>query len=126
MHGVLNTSTARDGILQSRGQQLNGKKVTVVTSFEALGEEIGSGISVIVVDAEPGAGPALHRHRYAETFVVLDGQATFTLGAQERVVHAGEIAVAPAGVAHRFVNSGAGRLRQVDIHEHSRFETEWL
>jgi uncharacterized cupin superfamily protein len=47
-------------------------------------------------------------------FVVVEGQATFTLGAQERVVHACEIAVAPAGVPHRFVNSGPGRLRQVD------------
>jgi mannose-6-phosphate isomerase-like protein (cupin superfamily) len=41
-------------------------------------------------------------------------------------VRAGEIVVAPAGVPHRFVNSGAGRLRQVDIHVHPRFETEWL
>ena len=30
--------------------------------FEARGDEIGSGISVIAVDAEPGEGPALHRH----------------------------------------------------------------
>jgi mannose-6-phosphate isomerase-like protein (cupin superfamily) len=57
---------------------------------------------------------------------VLDGEATFTLGDQRRVVRAGEIVVAPAGVPHRFVNSGAGRLRQVDIHPRPRFETEWL
>jgi oxalate decarboxylase/phosphoglucose isomerase-like protein (cupin superfamily) len=50
----------------------------------------------------------------------------FTLGADQRVARAGEVVVAPAGVAHRFVNTGQERLRQVDIHEHARFETEWL
>ena len=59
---------------------------------------------------------------------MLEGQATVTLGDQQRVVNAGEVAlaVAVAGVPHKFVNSGPGRLRQVDIHEHHRFETEWL
>jgi mannose-6-phosphate isomerase-like protein (cupin superfamily) len=104
----------------------NGNEVAMMTSFEACGDEIGAGISVIAVEAEPGAGPALHRHPYTEVFVVLDGRATFTLGDEQRVVHGGQIAVAPAGVPHRFVNSGSGRLQQVDIHEHPRFETEWL
>ena len=34
--------------------------------------------------------------------------------------------VVPAGVAHKFVNSGAGWLRQVDIHASDHFVTEWL
>jgi mannose-6-phosphate isomerase-like protein (cupin superfamily) len=94
--------------------------------FERLGDEIGANVSVIAVDLAPGEGPALHRHTYSEVFVVLEGQATFTLGGEGRVVCGGEVVVAPAGVAHRFVNSGTGRLRQVDIHESPRFETEWL
>jgi quercetin dioxygenase-like cupin family protein len=94
--------------------------------FEALGEEIGAGVSVIGVEAAPGDGPALHRHPYAEVFVLMRGQATFTLGDETRVVQAGEVVVAPAGVAHRFVNSGSDTLLQVDIHEHTRFTTEWL
>jgi quercetin dioxygenase-like cupin family protein len=94
--------------------------------FERLGEEIGANVSVIAVDLAPGEGPALHRHTYSEVFVVLEGQATFTLGGEDRVVHGGEVVVAPAGVAHRFVNSGTGRLVQVDIHESPRFDTEWL
>jgi mannose-6-phosphate isomerase-like protein (cupin superfamily) len=97
-----------------------------MSGFELTGEEIGAGVSVIVVDAAPGEGPRLHRHRYREVFVVVEGEATFTLGAEQRVVGAGEVVVAPAGVAHRFVNTGESRLRQVDIHEHARFETEWL
>jgi quercetin dioxygenase-like cupin family protein len=97
-----------------------------VSAFEAPGEDTGASVSVIVVDAEPGAGPRLHRHAYEEVFVVLEGEATFSLGEEEHVVRAGEIAVAPAGVPHRFVNSGGSQLRQVDIHLHPRFETEWL
>jgi quercetin dioxygenase-like cupin family protein len=83
-------------------------------------------MSVITVDAEPGAGPKLHRHPYEEVFVVIDGEATFTLGDEQRVVHGGEIVVAPPGLPHAFVNSGSGRLRSVDIHASPEFVTEWL
>jgi len=33
-----------------------------MAGFEVLGREIGAGISVIAVHAQPGEGPALHRH----------------------------------------------------------------
>jgi quercetin dioxygenase-like cupin family protein len=52
-----------------------------MAGFEVQGEEIGAGVSVIAVDSQPGDGPALHRHQYTEVFVVLEGQATFTLRA---------------------------------------------
>jgi mannose-6-phosphate isomerase-like protein (cupin superfamily) len=38
----------------------------------------------------------------------------------------GDIVVILAGVAHAFVNSGSGRLRQVDIHDSPHFVREWL
>ncbi len=97
-----------------------------MAGYEVPGETLGADVSVIVVDAAPGEGPELHRHTYREVFVVLEGEATFTLGDEQRVVHGGEIVVAPAGVPHRFVNTGEGRLRQVDIHESPVFVTEWL
>ncbi len=97
-----------------------------MSGYEITGDELGASVSIIVVDARPGAGPALHRHPYEEVFVVLEGEATFTFGDHDRVVRAGETVVAPAGVPHRFVNSGPGQLRQVDIHPRPRFETEWL
>ena len=97
-----------------------------MSGYEITGDELGASVSIIVVDARPGAGPALHRHAYEEVFVVLEGEATFTLGDEERVVSAGTTVVAPAGVPHRFVNSGSSRLLQVDIHPSPRFETEWL
>ena len=39
---------------------------------------------------------------------------------------AGDIVVVPAGTPHGFVNSGAGRLRQIAIHLNPRYVTEWL
>ena len=81
---------------------------------------------VIVFDGGPGAGPDLHRHPYVELFVVLEGEATFTLGDEQRVVRGGSMVWAPAGVPHAFKNTGAGRLRQIDVHLSASFVTEWL
>jgi mannose-6-phosphate isomerase-like protein (cupin superfamily) len=100
---------------------------TVTTEREIEGDDHeGVGFSVIVVDAAPGKGPALHRHDYPEMFVVHEGQATFIAGDDELTVRAGETVFVPAGVPHRFYNSGTGPLRQVDIHASPRFVTEWL
>ena len=86
----------------------------------------GTGLSLIFVDAEPGGGPALHRHQYDEVFVVLEGEATITAGGKEIKAGPGDIVVVPAGQPHAFVNSGSGRLRQIDIHLNPRYATEWL
>jgi mannose-6-phosphate isomerase-like protein (cupin superfamily) len=96
-------------------------------SREFAGDDFGdAGVSFILVDAPPGAGPSLHRHPYAEVFVVQEGRATFILDDQEQEVTAGQVVVIPAGRAHRFVNSGDEPLRQIDIHANSHFVTEWL
>ena len=80
------------------------------------------GVSFILVEARPGRGPRLHRHPYAEVFVVQEGRATFTVGDATIEARAGQIVVAPAGVPHKFVNSGSGPLRQVDIHPSGRIQ----
>jgi len=95
-------------------------------SRELEGEEHGVPASVIFVDAAPGEGPALHLHEYAELFFVLEGEATFTDGAEERRVAAGAVVIVPPHEPHAFVNSGAGRLRQIDVHLNGRFVTRWL
>ncbi|MGH2534667.1 MAG: cupin domain-containing protein [Thermomicrobiales bacterium] len=82
--------------------------------------------SLIFVDAPPGSGPKLHRHPYAEIFVVQEGRATFTVGDAVMEATGGQILIAPAGVPHKFINSGSGPLRQLDIHMSDRFVTEWL
>jgi len=86
-----------------------------------------SGVSIIFNQTdEIGYGVKLHRHPYAETFIVRGGQVRFTLGDQTILASAGDILVAPAGVPHSFVNLGPDRLDMIDIHASPAFETEWL
>ena len=94
---------------------------------EFVGQDHGGvGITFLLVDAPPGRGPSLHRHPYEEVLIVQEGKATFELDGEELEVRAGEIVVVPPGTPHRFVNTGDGALRQVDIHVSPHFDTEWL
>jgi len=79
-----------------------------------------------VVEAPAGAGPRLHSHPYAEVFVVRDGAARFGVGEDVFDVRAGQIVVAPAGVPHRFVNSGQETLRTVNIQPVASMVVDWL
>ena len=83
-------------------------------------------VCIILFDGPLGSGPKLHRHPYAEVFLVQEGSATFTVGEETIDVTGGQIVIAPAGIPHKFVNSGTGPLRQIDIHADDRFVTEWL
>jgi mannose-6-phosphate isomerase-like protein (cupin superfamily) len=82
------------------------------------------GVSFFLVESPPGGGAVLHTHPYEEVFLTLEGEATFTVGDATIEVGAGQIVVAPAGVPHKFVNSGTGPLRQVDIHPSGRILQE--
>jgi len=79
-------------------------------------------VSFFLVDSPPGGGAVLHTHPYEEVFVTLEGNATFTVGDKTIEVGAGQIVVAPADVPHKFVNSGTGPLRQVDIQPSGRIQ----
>ncbi len=86
----------------------------------------GAGVSLIIEStAEAGVGPRLHRHPYAETFVIRRGTATFWIGDDTVEARAGQVLVAPAGVAHRF-RTGPGGYEAVHIHAAAAFDTEWL
>jgi mannose-6-phosphate isomerase-like protein (cupin superfamily) len=93
---------------------------------ELVGTDHDVGVCLLFVDAPPGRGPSLHKHPYEEIFIVQEGAGTFEADGTERVVRAGEVLIVPAEVPHKFVNSGDGPLRQIDIHVSPRFETEWL
>jgi mannose-6-phosphate isomerase-like protein (cupin superfamily) len=96
-------------------------------SRELVGDDVGGvPACVIFVNAEPGRGPSLHKHPYAELFFVLEGEATFSDGAAERVVGPGEVVIVPPEEPHAFVSSGTGLLRQIDVHLSGRFVTDWL
>src|SRR3954451_11583803 len=81
-------------------------------SHEFVGAEHGDvPFSVILVHSRPGVGPKLHRHPYAEVFIVESGQATFQIGEQRMVIEGGNVVVSPPGEAHGFTNTGDGELR---------------
>jgi mannose-6-phosphate isomerase-like protein (cupin superfamily) len=116
------------------GQGNAGKARIIDLSDPAYGEDANevqgrnhnAAVSIIVVDALPGGGPRLHRHPYEEVFVIQEGTATFTAGDDTIEANGGQVVIVPGGVPHKFVNTGEGRLRQVDIHASDRFITEWL
>jgi quercetin dioxygenase-like cupin family protein len=86
----------------------------------------GVDLSFFWTDAQPGTGPRLHRHPYAEIFVIQDGRVLFTVGDETIEASGGQIVVVPAGTPHTFVNLGPGPARHVDLHTSERMSTEWL
>lgn len=90
------------------------------------GHEYGASISFFITRNLPGTGPKLHRHPYEETFIIQEGEGRYTVGEETIEAGAGEIVVVPAGTPHKFVNTGTGRLRQINIHPRERMETEWM
>ena len=83
-------------------------------------------ISIILEStSKAGVGPRLHQHPYAETFLIRRGSATFTVGSDEVVGHAGQVLVVPALTPHKF-STGPDGYEAVHIHANPRFVTEWL
>jgi mannose-6-phosphate isomerase-like protein (cupin superfamily) len=89
-------------------------------------EHGGLPISLFLVDDGPSAGPLLHRHPYAEVFVVHAGEARFEIDDLRLTATAGDILIAPAMSAHRFTNTGEAHLRVTAIHTAPDMDTEWL
>jgi quercetin dioxygenase-like cupin family protein len=81
------------------------------------GAEHGAGVTVVLIEAVPGAGQAAHSHPLAEVVIVQTGEVTIFLGArQARTVRTDEVVRIPAGVPHRWVNTGGVMLRAVAVH----------
>jgi quercetin dioxygenase-like cupin family protein len=89
------------------------------------GHEHGAKVSFFLSHNRPDTGPKLHRHPYEETFIVQEGEVSFTVGESTIEARTGDIVVVPAGTPHKFVNRGTTH-RQVSIHPVARMETEWL
>ena len=86
------------------------------------GASYGSEVSMyLIVYREIGDGPDLHKHPYAETWVVRDGSARFTVGDEVIEAGSGTILVGPAEVPHMFKNLGPGNLDILCIHPSPRF-----
>jgi mannose-6-phosphate isomerase-like protein (cupin superfamily) len=95
-------------------------------SYRFDGVDHEAPVSFFLLHTQPGKGPGPHRHPYAETFIIEEGEATFTIGDETVRAGAGEIVVAPADTPHAFVNSGSSVLRSVNIHPVAEMETVWL
>jgi quercetin dioxygenase-like cupin family protein len=86
----------------------------------------GAHVSFFLSETPPGRGPRLHTHPYEEVFIVQAGTLTFTVGDETIEVSGEKIVVVPAGVPHKFINSGEGIARHIDLHVNDRMVTEWL
>ena len=64
------------------------------TAYEFQGHHHGdAGVSFIVIDTPPGSGPKLHKHPYAEVFVVQEGSVKFTAGEEVIEASGGQVVV---------------------------------
>jgi mannose-6-phosphate isomerase-like protein (cupin superfamily) len=94
--------------------------------FEGYLYDEDANVSSFLTDAPPGTGPGLHKHPHEEVFVVQEGEVTFTVGSDIIEAKGGQIVVVPAGLPHKFVNSGTTQARHIDIHTSSHTVTDWL
>jgi mannose-6-phosphate isomerase-like protein (cupin superfamily) len=74
---------------------------------------------------EIAAGRVLEEHVHAEeddAFYILEGELTFTFGADEAPAPPGTFVLVPPGVAHGFRNDGATPVRMLNIHAPAGFD----
>jgi len=90
------------------------------------GQAHGSGVSVYLVNAAPGAGPVLHRHPYSETWIMRGGRATFVAGEATLEAGPGDILVVGPETPHKFTSLGPDRLDLICIHDSPTFIQEDL
>jgi mannose-6-phosphate isomerase-like protein (cupin superfamily) len=101
------------------------EQADLTSDFE--GYNFGSTVSVIFEKTErPGAGPRLHQHPYAETFIIRTGRALFTVAEEQLIAVGGQILVVPGFTPHKFSVLDGGLYEAIHIHENDRFITEWL
>jgi mannose-6-phosphate isomerase-like protein (cupin superfamily) len=105
-----------------REDQRKGK----IASVEFEGEPYGGGVSFFLGNLQPGKGPGLHQHPYAETCIILRGQAAMVVDGKEVVASAGDIVVIGRGTPHSFTAIGNEPLDMVGIHHTDRFIIEPL
>ncbi|HET8625073.1 MAG TPA: cupin domain-containing protein [Gemmatimonadales bacterium] len=97
------------------------------SSHQFVGADHGDvGISVFLLSALPGHGPAPHRHPYDEVQFVREGRGLYVVNGMEFEAGPGHILVIKAGEIHSFKCIGEAPLVQVDVHLSPRFIQEDL
>jgi quercetin dioxygenase-like cupin family protein len=84
----------------------------------------GDKMLLSLVEFEPKAVVANHSHMHEQTGVVLEGDLTFTIGGQKRVVRPGDMYVIPGGVEHSAV-AETGRVKALDVFSPVREEYKY-
>ena len=99
----------------------------VGSSHQFVGADQGDvGISVFLLNAQPGRGPGPHRHPYDEVQFVREGRGRWNVNGVEFEAGAGDILVIKAGEVHSFTCIGDAPLVQLDVHLSPRFIQENL
>jgi mannose-6-phosphate isomerase-like protein (cupin superfamily) len=80
------------------------------------GQPFQGEVSFFLVNNRPGEGPVLHRHPYAETWIVRSGKASFSADGETIEAGPGDIVVVSATTPHKFKNIGTERLDIICIH----------
>ena len=55
-----------------------------------------------------------------------EGSLTFVVGDETIEATAGQIIVVPAGMPHKFTNTGSAVAQHIDIHTSEQMQTTWL
>ena len=108
------------GIVHSRVWTAGGPR-----GFEIEGEKIGANTTLILTNMASGTGPRLHKHPYAEVWVIHSGGARFTAGTETIDAGPGDIVHVEAETPHKFVVTDAP-AKMVCIHTAAKFHTDWL
>jgi quercetin dioxygenase-like cupin family protein len=94
-----------------------GRTIAVVGDlyrFLATGDETDGKYAMFEAIVPPGGGPPPHTHsREEESFYVLEGEITFTVGDKQIVATAGTFANMPIGSLHSFKNATEKTARMI-------------
>jgi len=104
---------------QGRALWIAGDLVTI----KLTGDETGEAFTAIETTVPPGGGPPLHVHRREdETFFVLEGAITFTVGDMEITAPKGTCAFGPRDTPHRYFNATDKPARMLVVISPAGFE----
>lgn len=74
----------------------------------------GQDLMLSLVEMEPGAVVEKHDHPHEQMGLMLEGEAEFTIGDEQRLVRAGQMWRIPGGVPHKVI-AGEKPVRALDV-----------
>jgi quercetin dioxygenase-like cupin family protein len=83
-------------------------------TFLVTGEQTGGAYFVMEALVPPGGGPPPHIHRNEdETFYMVEGECSITIGDRVVLARAGDFVNIPRGTVHCFCNTGRASARMI-------------